>query len=572
MLREKVGLSWLVLAMIIALPLPTPGAAAEPQGPETAMARVEAGPARVEWLPQVDYERLILTVSGPGNRFIRREFDAGKPVFLSIFDSEGNRLPDGGYVWELRTFVKKAGQAGGVLSGYLSIQDGSFVAKPGSTSRQAPKSPPSGVTLKDLIESGNLIVKGRGCIGSSCGNSDANVDALKLKVTHPNILFDETGTGVPGGATFDWALEGNPSDVDRFSIASNDGTTILTPFTLTGGAPDNSLFVAANGSLGLGTATPGAKLHLFDSADVSTVLTIENSSTGVNAVTSLHAVSNSASAFLQAQGSGRTISHFGQAVASWGELLQVTGNGLIIGTLTNTPIILGTNNVNRAQITASGDVGIGTATPANHLHVLGSAGTNKVLIEEANGTTTSREILEIRNNGAPVLIYKDTSMPQRWSNGSLGGSFFIDEQAHTGVEFLLTNTGNLIIAGTLTQGSSRDLKTGFVALDPRDVLARVSALPVSLWSYKTESAVRHVGPMAEDFHQAFGLGADDKHIAPGDQAGVALLAVQGLSQVVQDKAQEIAALRRENAELAKRVEALEALLSAMKDEQSSPAP
>ena len=138
--------------------------------------------------------------------------------------------------------------------------------------------------------------------------------------------------------------------------------------------------------------------------------------------------------------------------------------------------------------------------------------------------------------------------------------------------FSLTNTGNLTISGVLTQGSSRDLKTGFASLDPRDVLARVSALPLSLWSYKTESSVRHVGPMAEDFHEAFGLGADDKHIAPGDQAGVALLAVQGLNQVVQDKAYEIAALRRENTDLAKRIEALEALLSAMQDKQSSPAP
>jgi len=462
MLREKVGLSWLVLAMIIALPFPVPGAAVEPRGPETAMARVEAGPARVEWLPQVDYERLLLTVSGPGDRFIRREFETGKPVFLSLFDAAGNRLPDGNYVWELRVVVPKTGQTGGqpqrptVLSGYFSVQDGSFVTKTRNTPRQAPKSPPGGITLKDLIESGNLIVKGRACIGSSCGNSDANVDALKLKVTHPNILFDETGTGVPGGATFDWALESNPSDVDRFSIASNDGTTILTPFTLTGGAPDNSLFVAASGNLGLGTATP-----------------------------------------------------------------------------------------------------------ANHLHVLGSAGTNKALIEETNGTTAPRELLEIRNNGGPVMIFDDTSVPQRWAAGSFGANFLLDEQAHAGTEFVFGNTGNLTIAGFLTQGSSRDLKTGFVALNPKDVLARVSALPVSLWSYKTETAVRHVGPMAEDFHQAFGLGEDDKHIAPGDQAGVALLAVQGLNQVVQDKAQEIATLRRENAELAKRVEALEAMLSKM---------
>jgi hypothetical protein len=471
MLRRQELIGCTLLAMTVAWPSVLSAADAEAQKPQAILAYSEVDPGRVNWLPQIDYERLALTVSGPGDRFIRREFEAGKPVFLSLFDSEGNRLPDGSYVWELRAVAKKAGQTGGqpqrppVLSGYFAIQDGSFVAKTRSTSRQAPKSPPGGITLKDLIESGNLIVKGRGCIGSACGNSDANVDALKLKVTHPNILFDETGTGAPGGATFDWALESNPSDVDRFSIASNDGSSVLTPFTLTGGAPDNSLFVAANGNLG-----------------------------------------------------------------------------------------------------------IGTATPANHLHVLGSAGTNKVLIEEASGTTTPREILEVRNNGGAVLIYKDTSVPQRWSNGTLGGNFFIDEQAHSGIELSLTNTGNLTVAGTVTQGSSRDLKTGFASLDPKEVLARVSALPVSLWSYKTESAVRHVGPMAEDFHQAFGLGADDKHIAPGDQAGVALLAVQGLNQVVQDKAQEIATLRQENADLAKRVEVLEALLSAMQDKQSSPAP
>lgn len=491
MLREKVGLSWLVLAMIIALPfpVPVPGAAVEPQGPETAMARVEAGPARVEWLPQVDYERLVLTVSGPGDRFIRREFETGKPVSLSLFDSAGNRLPDGNYVWELRVVVPKTGQTGGqpqrptVLSGYFSVHDGSFVTKTRNTPRQAPKSPPGGITPKDLVESGNLIVKSRACIGSSCGNSDATIDALRLKVTHPNILFDETGAG-PGGATFDWALEGNPSNVDQFSIASNDGTSTLTPFTLTGGAPDNSLFVAANGNLGLGTATPAAKLHLFDNTDVFTMLTMENSSTGGSAVASLHAVSNSASAFLQAQGSGRTISHFGQAVASWAELLQVAGNGLIIGTIPNTPLILGTNNVNRLQI-----------------------------------------------------------------DGSTGA---------------VTVAGNLTVNGTFSNPSSRELKESFTPLDPSTVLQKFAQLRISEWSYKSdEQKLRHVGPTVEDFRNTFGLGTEGQYIFPMDVQGVTMVAVQGLNQVVQDKALEIATLRRENAELAKRVEALEAMLSKM---------
>lgn len=102
-----------------------------------------------------------------------------------------------------------------------------------------------------------------------------------------------------------------------------------------------------------------------------------------------------------------------------------------------------------------------------------------------------------------------------------------------------------------------DSSTTAEPLDPRAALQRVVELPVSLWSYKADgAATRHLGPMAEDFHQAFGLGADEKHIAPGDQAGVALLALQGLNQVVAEKDRLIA-------ELAARVEALEKVALAL---------
>ena len=62
--------------------------------------------------------------------------------------------------------------------------------------------------------------------------------------------------------------------------------------------------------------------------------------------------------------------------------------------------------------------------------------------------------------------------------------------------------------------------------------------------------------MSEDFHRAFGLGQDDKHIAPGDQAGVALLALQGLNQVVEEKDRKIA-------DLESRIEALEKMIGTL---------
>jgi hypothetical protein len=102
--------------------------------------------------------------------------------------------------------------------------------------------------------------------------------------------------------------------------------------------------------------------------------------------------------------------------------------------------------------------------------------------------------------------------------------------------------------GSATIPSDRALKDGLSPVDPRQVLARVAALPIGTWSYKGES-VRHLGPMAQDFSAAFGLGADDRHIHVTDASGVALAALQGLHAVVQAQAARLATLERELAAL-----------------------
>ncbi|MBK7828084.1 MAG: tail fiber domain-containing protein [Nannocystis sp.] len=77
--------------------------------------------------------------------------------------------------------------------------------------------------------------------------------------------------------------------------------------------------------------------------------------------------------------------------------------------------------------------------------------------------------------------------------------------------------------------SDRNLKTEFAAIDPADVLRRVVALPLSTWRYrKDEPGVRHLGPMAQDFHAAFGLWNSDTMIFPLDASGVSMAAIQGL--------------------------------------------
>lgn len=60
----------------------------------------------------------------------------------------------------------------------------------------------------------------------------------------------------------------------------------------------------------------------------------------------------------------------------------------------------------------------------------------------------------------------------------------------------------------------------------RSAAAKVFRLPTQKWRFINEdAAIRHLGPMAQDFRAAF-LGTDDRTIATVDENGVALAAVQ----------------------------------------------
>ena len=82
---------------------------------------------------------------------------------------------------------------------------------------------------------------------------------------------------------------------------------------------------------------------------------------------------------------------------------------------------------------------------------------------------------------------------------------------------------------------------------------------MTTWNYKSQdAAIRHMGPVAQDFYAAFGVGEDDTHITTIDADGVALAASQALYALAQEQAGRIASLQAENAALDARLSALEA--------------
>ena len=81
--------------------------------------------------------------------------------------------------------------------------------------------------------------------------------------------------------------------------------------------------------------------------------------------------------------------------------------------------------------------------------------------------------------------------------------------------------------------SDRNVKKSFLPVDGRETLERLAVLPIQTWSYIDHNpSARHMGPMAQDFAAAFGLGTDDKTINPLDANGVALAAIQALYEEV----------------------------------------
>ncbi len=110
--------------------------------------------------------------------------------------------------------------------------------------------------------------------------------------------------------------------------------------------------------------------------------------------------------------------------------------------------------------------------------------------------------------------------------------------------FLLLTSTNAVAGLALPANSSTwaslsdsNAKTDIRPVDYRNILAKVAALPVTEWRYKHDPRRRYIGPMAQDFHAAFGLGFDDKHISTLDTDGVTLAAIKGLVQEIENQDQ-----------------------------------
>jgi len=123
-----------------------------------------------------------------------------------------------------------------------------------------------------------------------------------------------------------------------------------------------------------------------------------------------------------------------------------------------------------------------------------------------------------------------------------------------------TTAGVKLAAGSTAWSviSDRNVKKDFAAVNSVQILEKLAAMPITQWHYQWENSdvTPHIGPMAQDFKAAFYPGTDDKSITTQEADGVALAAIQGLNQKLEETRAENAELKQQLSELKQLVQTL----------------
>jgi len=143
----------------------------------------------------------------------------------------------------------------------------------------------------------------------------------------------------------------------------------------------------------------------------------------------------------------------------------------------------------------------------------------------------------------------------QWVARAHGGVYF-----YTGTPGGIPSSGVYVVAGgnAWIGVSDRATKENFTPVDGQAILEKLAAMPLQEYNLKSQDpAIRHIGPVAQDFNAAFGYGESDRGINTQDADGVALAAIQGLHQLLQEKEAQIAAQQQRIDGLESRMTALE---------------
>ncbi|HEV8169274.1 MAG TPA: tail fiber domain-containing protein, partial [Pyrinomonadaceae bacterium] len=488
---------------------------------------------------------VTLTVIGPDNFSFSKEFKSGNAAEFRLVQAKGERLPDGQYTYELRVTpnfskevtnaLKAAREKGneyevvrdlrknGALPSQPTVQSGGFMilngsvvlpgASEGSQARAVVEKPAPQTTaavyksrtgykiqrnhpsllMFDFVIADDLIVQGSGCFGLDCVDGENfGFDTIRVKENNTRIQFDDTSSSA-GFPNNNWQIRANDSGsggtnflgfVDQGASGNSETGTIV--FAVNSGAAANSIRVGSNSKVGLRTATPVLDMHA-STTDTPAIRLEQNNSGGFTAQT-WDVAGNEANFFVR----------------------DVTaGSRLPFRIRPGAP----TSSI---DIAASGNVGVGTASPSTRMDIRSADAATASMGSVANSDATRFLTFysgRSDNNGA-ALIW-DTNQPLRIGNGDIAGAVSFTEWARfttagrlgigtTAPDSLLTVNGTASKPGGGSWNSFSDVRLKNIRGKFNTGLSAVMQLQPLRYQYRPNNAMglnsasEHVGFSAQD--------------------------------------------------------------------------
>jgi Chaperone of endosialidase len=524
---------FLVAAMILAIAAPTAVYAqvAEPSG----------GGDTITWNVKATGHSSIELRVQCGDAYVSKSFKNGKPVSLSVRDFPGDSLEQSSCSWEMFTVMdipsgvakklsdaRKAGddkaaskilKAAGISSSYqsggLQYDGNGFVAlggTEGSSARNVStnEAPAAGGTpgagsgagrfqprVNDQVIPDDLIVQGSGCFGFDCVNNESfGFDTIRLKENNLRIKAEDTS--VSPYPTNDWQLTFNDSasgGTSKFSVEDITGAKV--PLTIVAGASTNAIYVDSTGRIGARTSTPVLDFHI--STSNTPAIRLEQTNAGGFTAQTWDVAGNEANFFVR----------------------DVTGGSrLPFRIRPGAP----TSSV---DISASGNVGIGTASPDFLLDVENSSTSATINRTNANNASGIAILRVSSGNGSSSIrqsyvdLISDEATDINWKFGMFGDASFRISDYTSGAEanrMTFASNGNIGLGGNLsptsplhhsngailTAGgtwqsvSSREAKMDISALTVDEAKAAFEKLQPVKFTYKLDPNDPQVGFIAED--------------------------------------------------------------------------
>ena len=517
-MRARVVVGMLILALA-ALPV-----LAQPAATESVSA------AGLSIATGVAYEEATLRVTGPNGYSLDQRFEGGSPIMVDLLAQgsfgrpgmsalKGNEveigrgLTDGLYRFEA-IFLADGKK--------IDVHSGTFFVEGGLAISRDAKRADLGEVRDDLLLDAEHLADSQTVADNVDGLSYTEAYAAQDHIdifdgANDGLTFLSLDSDTSGGSLINYMFTYNQNGVFKIGTSTNTGRPV----------PDvNLVNIDSSARVGIGTTTPQSTSRLHVRGATSGLMVLDEGDTGLQTW-----------------------------VGSFDDkfLIDSISGSIAVGILRS-----------------NGNFGIGTFTPEAKLHIQDN---EPQILVNSTGTTAGRTLAYLKNNGDVRFFWENTNSGDIWQMSMLStvlqmssptgvGKFRVRKsgglQALNGsTEIMaLNSTGDLTVK-SVTQTSSRQEKSGFESVDGISVLDKVAGLPISEWSYKADNpSVRHLGPMSEDFHAAFGLGKTDKGLTSVDTSGVALAAIQGLNQKLEEKDARIGELEQRLLELEELVQAL----------------